>query len=413
MKKNLSLLFLYYLRFFARLQLQKIKLLNPKLKIVGITGSAGKTSTLLAAEAALTPNFRVKTNYGGNSESGIPLNILNIKNPDFSPFSWFKVALLVPIKFLTNWKIYDIYLLEMGIDSSLPPKNMDYLLSITKPQIGVFLNVTPVHLENFSSLDQIAQEKAKLVNSAATAIINPADPLVTTYTKNKHKVLIKAIKIDIPNYYLPDIYHVSLGAALCIAKEFGLSQKEAIEHLQNNFHLPPGRSSIFKGKNNSTIIDSSYNSSPLATTKMLDFLTTFPSPKIAVLGDMRELGAASELSHQNLYQNALKSADSIISVGPMCSRYFGSKAKKFLYWWQAADYLKENLPQNATILVKGSQNTIFLEEVVKSLLQSRADIKKLCRQSPYWLKSKTLFRSSSAPPTTHSAPASTKASLEL
>ena len=62
MKQKISLLFLGYLRFFARLQLHKIKLLNPKLKIVGITGSAGKTSTLLAAESALTPNFKVKTN---------------------------------------------------------------------------------------------------------------------------------------------------------------------------------------------------------------------------------------------------------------------------------------------------------------------------------------------------------------
>lgn len=391
MKKTLYPLILHYLRFFARLQLKKIKLLNPKLTIVGITGSAGKTSTLLAAQAALKPNFKVKTNYGGNSESGIPLNILGFNNPDFSLISWLKIAILTPIKLFTNWKIYDIYLLEMGIDSAKSPKNMSYLLSIVKPNIGVFLNVTPVHLENFSSLDEIAAEKAKLVNSTPIAIINNTDPLVKKYTTNKKVITIKPLKIDIPSYFLPDIYSISLGAALSIAKALKIDENFAIENLKNNFRLPPSRSSIFKGINSSTIIDSSYNSSPLATSEMLNFLNTFKSPKIAVLGDMRELGTASELSHQNLYKKAADSADIVISVGPLCSRYFGPKAKKFMYWWQAANYLKSNLPQNATILVKGSQNTIFLEELVKDLLKNSKNAKKLCRQSPYWQKVKHKF----------------------
>ncbi|MFA5025731.1 MAG: Mur ligase family protein [Candidatus Shapirobacteria bacterium] len=400
MKQKIGLFFLYYLRFFARLQLTKIKLLNPKLVVVGITGSAGKTSTLLATEAALTPNFKVKTNYGGNSESGIPLNILGFKNPDFSLFSWLKIALLTPIKLFTNWKIYDVYLLEMGIDSSQSPKNMSYLLSIVKPQIGVFLNITPVHLESFSSLDQIAQEKAKLVNAANIAIINKTDPLVKKYTKNKNIISIKPAKIEIPNFFLPNIYNISLGAAIAIASSLKIDSLTAIDNLKNNFHLPPSRSSVLKGINNSTIIDSSYNSSPLATTEMLNFLASYPSPKIAVLGDMRELGAASELSHQNLYKSSLNSADTIISVGPICSRNFGPKAKKFLFWWQAADYLKNNLPQNATLLVKGSQNTIFLEELVKELLKNSKDSKKICRQSPYWLKIKNKFRNSTTSSTT-------------
>lgn len=405
MKKNLSLIFLYYLRFFARLQLKKIKLLNPKLIIVGITGSAGKTSTLLATEAALTPNFRVKTNYGGNSESGIPLNILGFNNPDFSFLSWLIIALLTPFKLLTNWKIYDIYLVEMGIDSAKSPKNMSYLLSIVKPDIGVFLNVTSVHLENFSSLDQIAQEKAKLTNIAKIVIINKSDPLVKKYTKNKNIIAIKPTKMVIPNYLLPDIYEISLGTAMAISKTVNLETSIAIDNLKNNFHLPPSRSSVLKGISNSTIIDSSYNSSPLATSEMLNFLAPCLSPKIAVLGDMRELGSASELSHQNLYKNALNSADIIISIGPETSRFFGPKAKKFMYWWQAADYLKNNLPQNATILIKGSQNTIFLEELVKQLvptnqLKNYLSNQLICRQSKYWIKEKSIFKTRHYQPAT-------------
>lgn len=398
MKNHLSLLFLHYLRFFARIQLKKIKLLNHKLIIVGITGSAGKTSTLLATEAALKPNFKVKTNYGGNSETGIPLNILGLQNPDYSLLSWLKIALLVPIKFLTNWQIYDVYLLEMGIDSFTSPKNMSYLLSIITPDIGIFLNVTPVHLENFSSLEEIALEKSKLVNSTKTAIINSTDPLVKKYTKNKHTLSIKPIKIDIPNYFLPEIYNISLGAALAVAKVLKLDSSTALNNLKNNFHLPPSRSSIFKGINNSTIIDSTYNSSPLATTEMLNFLSTFKSPKIAILGDMRELGSAAKKFHQEIYQKALKSADTIISIGPQTSRYFGQKTKKFMYWWQAAEYLKANLSQNATILIKGSQNTIFLEELVKELIPTNKH-RLICRQSPYWLKLKNNFKSTHQQPT--------------
>lgn len=397
MKQKIGIFFLHYLRFFARLQLKKIKFIqnhrNQPLIIIGITGSAGKTSALLATKAALTPNFVVKTNYGGNSESGIPLSILDLKNPDFSLISWIKIALLAPLKILTDWSAYQIFLVEMGIDSQHSPKNMDYLLSIVKPQIGVFLNVSPVHLENFSSVDQIAFEKAKLVNSAETAIINTTDPLVKKYTTNPNTISLPSSIVKLKNFLLPDIYQESLQVGLTIAKILKIDQSTALKNLNQNFELPPSRASVLTGIHNSTIIDSSYNSSPIAATKMLEFLKSFSTPKIAILGDMRELGEASLQAHQKLYQMALDSADIIISVGPQTSRYFGSKAKKFLYYWQVNDYLTNNpdIIKNSTILVKGSQNTIYLEEVVKKLLKNSVDRHQLCRQSPYWLKLKSDF----------------------
>ena len=399
MKQKIAFLFLYYLRFFAKIQIAKDKLINPQLKIVGITGSAGKSSTLLASQAALTPQFKVKTNYGANSESGIPLNILGFQNPDYSFFSWLKIALLIPFKIIFYWPKFDIYLLEMGIDSKNTPKNMSFLLSIVHPDIAIFLNVSPVHLENFSSLEEIAQEKAKLINQAKTAIINPLDPLVVKFTTNKNKIFIKPQKITLKNYFLPQIYDISIGAAFTLAKHFGLKKIQILENITKNFQLPASRSSLLKGINNSTIIDSSYNSSPLSVEELLKFLAIFSSPKIAVLGDMRELGVASKQSHQHLYKSALKNADQVISVGPETSRYFGPKAKKFLYWWQASEYLKKCLPENSTLLVKGSQNSIFLEELVKELippthLNYYLSNHLICRQSPYWIKVKSNFRNS-------------------
>jgi len=395
-KKNISLLILNYLRFFARLQLSKVRFLqkikHQQLDIVGITGSAGKSSTLFACQAVLSPHLKVKTNDGYNSESGLPLSIIGLKITNYNFFSWLKIILLTPIKFLINWQNYQVLILEMGIDSASWPHNMDYLLSVVKPNISIFLNVSPVHLLSFDSLDQIASQKAKLANQSQIAIINSQDKLVKKYTQNKNIVNLTPTKIKFDNFYLPDIYQISFGAALSLAQIFNINYQQAIKNIQTNFTLPPSRSSILEGIKDTTIIDSSYNSSPIACSELLKFLNSFKGKKIAVLGDMRELGTCSEKEHQKIYELATKSADLIISVGPETQKYFGKKTQKFLNWWTAAEFLKETIQGNETILVKGSQNTIFLEELVKTILKNPSDLSKLCRQSPYWLKTKSNYR---------------------
>ena len=409
MKKYLSFFVLKYIRFFARLQLNKIRFLQKKkhkqLDIVGITGSAGKSSTLLACQSVFPVNFKIKTNDGYNSESGLPLSLLGLKITNYSPISWFSIFLLAPIKYLTNWQSYDILILEMGIDSISWPKNMDYLLSVVKPNIGIFLNVNPVHLQFFSSVDEIAQEKAKLVNQAKVAIVNQNDKLVAKYTKNLNIFPIIPTNIKFDNLFLPSIYQFSFGTALALAKLFNISYTDAYKNIQTKFTLPPSRSSILKGIKNTTIIDSSYNSSPNACEELLKFLSDFKAPKrIAILGDMRELGKLSPIEHRRIYQIATKSADIIISVGPLTKKYFtnpklsdkdgSAPTYNFLYWWQASEYLKNIIEGNEVILVKGSQNTIYLEELVKEILENPSDSKVLCRQSKYWLKLKNKFKNS-------------------
>lgn len=396
MKKNISNFVLGYLKFFAKLQLSKVrfiqKLKHRQLDIVGITGSAGKSSTLIACQAVLSPQLKVKTNNNYNSESGLPLSLLNIRIKSYSVFSWFKIILLTPLKYLFNWQTYDVLILEMGIDSATWPKNMDYLLSIVQPNIAIFLNVGSVHLNKFESLDQIAQEKAKLANTAKVAIINSQDKLVKKYTTNKNIINLTPTKIKFTNFYLPDIYQVGFGAALSLAQIFNIKYQQAIINLQANFSLPPSRSSILDGINHTTLIDSSYNSSSFACIEMLNFLNTFKTKRIAILGDMLELGTATHEEHQKIYDAALKSADLIISVGPETKKYFGDQAQKFDYWWQATDFIKTQITGGETILIKGSQNTIFLEEIVKSLLENPSYSSKLCRQSKYWLNTKSKFK---------------------
>lgn len=396
MKKTISLLILAYLKFFAKLQIAKVrfiqKLKHRQLDIVGITGSAGKSSTLFACKAALENHLKIKTNDGYNSESGLPLSIIGLKIKNYNPLTWLAMILLSPIMLLINWKSYDVLILEMGVDSPIWPQNMEYLLSIIKPNIAIFLNVGLVHMMNFDSIDQIAQEKAKLANSAKVAIINSQDKLVKKYTTNKNIINLTPTKIKFDQYFLPDIYQISFGAALSLAQIFNINYHEAIKNIQTNFVLPPSRSSILKGIKDITIIDSSYNSSPFACQEFLKFLSTFKTKKIAVLGDMRELGKATGEEHQKIYDLAIKSADLIISVGKESKKYFGDKSNKFDNWWTAAEFLKNQIKGGETILIKGSQNTIFLEELVKEILLNPSYSIKLCRQSPHWLKVKTKFR---------------------
>lgn len=398
MKKTISLLILAYLKFFAKLQIAKVrfiqKLKHRQLDIVGITGSAGKSSTLFACQAVLKSHLKIKTNDGYNSESGLPLSLIGLKIKNYNPLTWVAMILLSPIMLLINWKSYDVLILEMGVDSPAWPKNMDYLLSIVKPNIAIFLNVGSVHLINFTSINQIAQEKAKLANSAQVAIINNQDRLVKKYTTSKNIINLTPTKIKFDQYFLPDIYQISFGAALSLAQIFNINYQQAVKNIQTHLILPPSRSSILKGIKNTTIIDSSYNSSPLACQEFLKFLITFKTKKIAVLGDMRELGKNTPEEHQKIYDLAVKSADLIISVGPETKKYFGDKSNKFDNWWTATDFLKNEIKGGETILIKGSQNTIFLEELVKEILLNPSEYTKLCRQSKYWQKVKLNYRSS-------------------
>jgi len=110
MKKRASLFVLWYLRFFARLQLAKIKPL-----IIGVGGASGKTSLANFIHIVLENKFRVKQGKGKNSETGIPLEILGLELKNYSHREWLRVMLFALVKVLTDWKKYDIYVAEMAL----------------------------------------------------------------------------------------------------------------------------------------------------------------------------------------------------------------------------------------------------------------------------------------------------------
>lgn len=466
-KDKLAPLVLSYLRFFAKLQLKK----NKQAKIVGITGSAGKTTCQSAVLAALGKNkarLKVKISSKANSESGIPLDILGLRVKNYSLLDWLRLILLAPWKLLSNWEQFDIYVIEMGIDSPLPPKNMEYLLSIVQPQIAIMLNAKAIHSQNFdqfiSEKDQdkreqaairlIAAEKSKLAQSLPSnglAIINRDDSAIWQFSRQTQAEILsfgdnstaqnhdldlklidwqvnldgslfvfevnnrlkqynsgnRLIEINLKNLVLGRHHFSALASAILFAFKLGLKKTEIKKNLEKYWTLEPSRSTLLLGKNGSYILDSSYNASGML--EMIELAKELANNDqkikrlVAIVGDIRELGEEAQVIHQEVAQALAGHFSEIYLVGPLMEKYAlpilqskinqdGAKIKKVEIFSDsklAGKALLKNLQAGDLVLLKGSQNTIYLEKAVELLLNDQKIAKKvLCRQSDYWLNLK-------------------------
>lgn len=444
MKKYLVLFVLWYLRFFAKLQIRKI---NPL--IIGVGGASGKTSISNFLYIILNKKYKVKQGRGKNSETGIPLDILRINIKNYSNSDWLSALIQAPIKLITDWEKYDVYIAEMGIDSPLEPKNMSYLLKIIKPKIGVLTNISLEHSVYFDPLVQnnnlkqreenilklTAEQESLLLRSIdknGTAVLNIDDDniskvkpdikanTITVSRKNKSAdFYIENVKNFVDQFVvqftfkskkytlkiqnpLPVHFAYSFVLSIAIANACQIPIDESIKSLQNDFFLPPGRMSVFKGIKNTVIFDSSYNNATL--TPILDLLSFIKEigkqrRRIGIIGDMRELGTMSKALHEEVANKILDTLDIAILIGPLSSQYIVPvlKRKDFKYYsfqnfTSSKKTILEIIKPKDMILVKGSQNTLFLERAVEMLLNNNSDIKKLCRRGDHWdrIREKTL-----------------------
>lgn len=403
--------------------LVRIKLKRTKPTVIGITGSFGKTTTKEAVYEVLKRKWRVYRNLQSlNTEIGLLLAVLEQPSGFSSPFKWLKILFNACVNALIGRK-YDFWVLEYGADK---PGDIKHLVSIVKPHVGIITHISCVHSDNnqFKNKEDVFEEKKRLVTCLGRegiAILNAndeflkklngkldaqtfwfnqksgiyADDLKNTHTGfsaiiNREKQKIRA------HFPVLGTFHIAsfLPALLCGVLH-GISLAEGIHALQN-FKLPPGRMSIIPAKYGALILDSSYNASPETVKNALEVLKDFPAKRrIAVLGNMNELGNYAEKAHCEVAESIGNWLDMLVTVGDMAkvaaetalkNGFPAARIKILSSAREAGEFLMKNgITEGDVILFKGSQNKVRLERAVKILMAHPQDAKTLlCRQEPAW-----------------------------
>lgn len=409
-------------------------LLRHKPDIIGITGSVGKSSTKEAVFAVLKDEYRVrKSEKSFNNEIGLPLTILGSKTPGKSPLGW--LACFIKGIFLATIgspSYPKILILEMGADKR---DDITYLLKIIPKEllkIGIITAISPAHLEAFKTIENVLDEKKKLLLGLAPsgwAIINNDDAQaeelkidvkskILTYGLNlsadvtarevkfseagiifKLSSSASAVPANLPSAIgVHQLYSALAAASVGVA--YGLHLVHTSEKLKKLMPLP-GRMRLLSGIKQTKIIDDTYNSSPLAAKAAITALSSLASfgAKWAVLGDMLELGKTAEEEHRGLGREIAKAGiNYLVAVGEL-ARDIARGARKvgldkdhifeFADTKSAGLFIQGRLKKGDLILIKGSQGA-RLEKITKELMAEPMRAKELLvRQDEQWLKKQT------------------------
>jgi UDP-N-acetylmuramoyl-tripeptide--D-alanyl-D-alanine ligase len=398
--------------------------------IIGVTGNLGKTSTKDAIYAVMKDHFHVRRSEKSmNSEFGVPLTILGEKSGWNNPFHW--AVIIVRSFFVIFTKEYPTHLvLEIGADR---PGDIKRITSWIKPNITVVTQFgqVPVHIEFFASRDDIIEEKGYLVSALkkdGLFIYNADDHdakklLEKTEAKKMsfgiHEISdVKATNVKLygtplagteadvivlgihDHLMLPEVAGKSpvycALPALAVASHLGISINDACKALESG-NKPKGRMRLLQGMNSSVIIDDSYNASPKATEHGLTTLADIDTSgrKIAVLGDMLELGEYTHDEHYKIGKVAAASCHLLFTVG-IRSRVIAEGAldgkmheDTIMECDTAIDAGKELakiLKPNDVVYVKGSQS-MRMERAIGMILSSAHERKAvLVRQENEWAR---------------------------
>jgi UDP-N-acetylmuramoyl-tripeptide--D-alanyl-D-alanine ligase len=338
------------------------------LRVVGITGSVGKSTTKEMVAEVLGVRYRTLRSPGNlNNEIGLPLTILKL-DPG-----------------------YERAVLEMGF---YVPGEIQFLCDIAQPHIGVVTNIGTVHAERAGSQEAIARGKSELVQALpadGVAILNFDDPWVRRMEeKTKARVFfyglsheadlwadeIEGLGLDGIRFHLhyqgetlhshvPMIgrhsVHTALRAA-AVALNDGLTWQEVFEGLSHGraqLHLAAVRTN-----SGALILDDTYNASPESMLAALNLLDELDGRKIAVLGDMLELGPYEKQGHEMVGMRAAQVAKLLLTLGPRArmiaaaARRAGMKSSQIFEFEQPEpimDWLNKNLSSTDAVLIKGSR----------------------------------------------------------
>lgn len=408
----------------------KLVLARHKPYIIGVTGNLGKTSTKDTIYTVMKDHMNVRRSQKSmNSEFGVPLTILGERSGWNSPFRWAMVVcrgLLVPFA-----KEYPTHLvLEIGADR---PGDIQSIASWVKPDITVVTQFgqVPVHIEFFKDRDAVVQEKGYLVEAlreeglfiwnaddhdakevlihktnarkVSVGIHEPAD--IHVETMKMYGTPLEGVEADIMvdgevhHLVMPEVIGKSpvyaALPALAVARELAIPLPLACAALRD-MDKPKGRMRLLQGMNGSVLIDDTYNASPKATEHGLQTLSSLDGAhKIAVLGDMLELGEFTRDEHYKIGLLAAKSCHKLYTVGIRARAIAegaldgGMLEENIMQCDSSSDAGKELvqvLKEGDVVYLKGSQS-MRMEHAVKMILGETHDPKRvLVRQESDWLR---------------------------
>jgi UDP-N-acetylmuramoyl-tripeptide--D-alanyl-D-alanine ligase len=337
-------------------------------QVIGITGSVGKSSTKEMTHAVLSQHYNTFKSPGNrNSILGLPAAIFELR-PE-----------------------HELAVLEMGMYTV---GEIESLCKMTRPKIGVVTIIGPVHMERAGSIEKIVSAKQELVEALpedGTAILNYDDPRVMGMAKHTrariftygldskadvwadqiHSMGLNGVRFTLHHENealslgIPMLGRHSVHTALR-ATAVGLIEKLSWDEIVAG--LSEASTAEFRilavpGPHGSTIIDDTYNSSPDSALAALNLLSELNGRRIAVLGDMLELGNAEEQSHRLVGRRTADVADLLVAVGPRAriiaeeAQVVGMPAKAVIWVEEATDaipILEQITVEGDMILVKGS-----------------------------------------------------------
>jgi UDP-N-acetylmuramoyl-tripeptide--D-alanyl-D-alanine ligase len=383
-------------------------------RIIGITGSVGKTSAKEAIYSVLANHFRVRRNVKNyNNEIGVPLTVLGFTDsPGKNILKWFWYFLIATKNLIIKNKKYpEILILEMGADK---PGDISYLTNIAKPNIAMITAIGHSHIEAFGSIKNILNEKSKILDKLDKndwAVLNfddanlsngikNYDGKIKTFGQNKDAdVYIYNIQIVKRNdtygivfklshqgsetpIWLPNVLGWQHAVAAAAAAAVGLTLDMNLVEIGKalvSYHPARGRMRVLPGVKKSWLIDDTYNASPESSAAALEILAQMPvqGRKIAVFGDMLELGSHTEAGHNQVGKKLAElKIDYLFVIGEK-SRDIARGAKEagmsedhifhFPFTMEAGVFLQERMKENDIILIKGSRGS-KMEQVVYEVM---------------------------------------------
>lgn len=346
------------------------------LKVIGVTGSVGKTSTKEFVAGVLSAKYKVwKTQGNFNNEIGLPLTVLQLREE------------------------HEIAVLEMGISDF---GEMHRLSEIAKPDICILTNIGQCHLEFLGDRDGVLKAKSEIfdfMNPEGTIFVNGDDDKLITLketrkeklvtfgrnqtndvfaTKEVSKGLLGSVvdvqgKINISEVQVPlPGEHMVLNAlaASAVADLLGLTQDEIKEGMKK-VEAVSGRSNIIPFKD-FVMIDDCYNANPVSMKAAIDLLQSANGRKVAILGDMFELGEEEKNLHYEVGQYTVGKVDILICIGNLAKYIYegaiqGKNEDTFMIYLKEKEELYSHLeniimPQD-TVLLKASHGMGFADIV--------------------------------------------------